>query len=544
MLRQLLSIALIASVSFAAAAVPVFAGVSAVGEIKSTQDKNGLIIKQFYLGCLSHASYLIGDSASKDAAIVDPQRDVDQYIEEAKKLGLNIRYVILTHVHADFVAGHLELQRRTGAKICLGERSAADFQFQKLKDGGELPLFKLKGKGHGEVIGSSHLKVLHTPGHTPEAISILVFDDIVSTAKPIAVMTGDCLFIGDVGRPDLLASQGVTAKELAGLLYDSTREKLMKLPDETLVYPAHGAGSLCGKNLSKETVSTIGQEKKTNYALQPMSKEKFIELITADQPKTPQYFSYDAKYNMTAHKTLDEVLKASLKPLTVDEAIQKKNAGAHLLDGRESDDFAKRHVVDAISIPMKGHYATWAGTFLDHNKPVVVIAEPGKEREAAMRLGRIGFDNVVGYVKDGISAFDKRDDLVASNVRVTPGGLSDLMKSKSPPMIVDVRNDAEWNTASIDGTVHMPLISLLDKVDTLPRDRELVILCATGNRSSTAASLLSQRGLTRVTDLAGGIEAWQKQNLPVKQAVSCSKNAEKCAPTDENQSKPNATSGN
>ncbi len=533
MLRKFLSLALTAAVSFSAVSAPVFAGVSAVGEIKSTpQDHPGLILDQFYLGCLSHASYLIGDPVSKTAVIVDPQRDISQYLDEAAKQGLKITHVFLTHVHADFVAGHLELQRKVGAKICIGAKTKASFSFTKLKEGDVVDL------------GNVQIKVLETPGHTPEAISLLVYNSKVNKEKPYAVLTGDCLFIGDVGRPDLLASKGVSAQELAGLLYDSTREKLMKLPDETLVYPAHGAGSLCGKNLSTETVSSIAKEKKTNYALQPMSKEKFIALITADQPKTPQYFGYDANYNLSKHKTLDEVLQKSLKPLSVDEAIQERNAGGHILDGRESDEFAKRHVVDAISIPMKGHYATWAGTFLDHNKPVVIIAEPGKEREAAMRLGRIGFDNVVGYVKDGIAAFDKRDDLVASNVRATPDGLLAQMKSQKPPLVVDVRNDAEWNSASIEGSVHMPLIGLLDKVDSLPRDRELVILCATGNRSSTAASLLSQKGVTHVTDLAGGIEAWQKQHLPVKQAVSCSKNAEVVAPTDENTPKRDAKTSN
>ncbi len=533
MLRKILSLALVAALGFSAAASPVFAGVSAVGELKNTpQNHPGLILDQFYLGCLSHASYLIGDPVSKTAVVVDPQRDISQYVEEASKQGLKITHVFLTHVHADFVAGHLELQRKVGAKICLGSKTKASFPFTKLKDGDVVDL------------GSIQLKVLDTPGHTPEAISLLVFNSKVDKVKPYAVLTGDCLFIGDVGRPDLLASQGVSAQELAGLLYDSTREKLMKLPDETLVYPAHGAGSLCGKNLSKETVSSIGEEKKTNYALQPMTKEKFISLITEDQPKTPQYFGYDATYNLTKHKTLDEVLEKSLKPLTVDEAIQQRNGGAHLLDGRESDEFAKRHVVDAISIPMKGHYATWAGTFLDHNKPVVIISDPGKEREAAMRLGRIGFDNVVGYVKGGIGAFEKRDDLVASNVRVTPDALAMQMKSDKPPMVVDVRNDAEWNSARIEGSVHMPLIGLLDKVDSLPRDRELIILCATGNRSSTAASLLSQKGVTHVTDLAGGIEAWQKQQLPVKQAVSCTKAPEAIAPTDENTSKRDAKTSN
>ena len=538
MVRYLLSLVLVALAAITIPALPAFAGVSAVGEIKSTnQDTSGVFVKQFYLGCLSHASYLIGDANTKIAAVVDPQRDVDQYVEEAKKQGLKIRYVILTHVHADFVAGHLELARKTGAEICLGEKAEASFAYRKLKEGDFLPFIDLYQTDHGMPKKLSGFKVLHTPGHTPEAISLLVCDDSAAAAKPYAVLTGDCLFIGDVGRPDLLASKGVTAKELAGLLYDSTREKLMKLPDETLVYPSHGAGSLCGKNLSKETVSTIGKEKKSNYALQPMAKEKFVELITADQPKTPQYFSYDASYNMSQHATLDEVLAKSLKPLTVDETIQKRNAGAHLLDGRESDAFAKKHVIDAINIPMNGHYATWAGTFLDHSRPVVIVAEPGKEREAALRLGRIGFDNVVGFVQNGIAAFDTRNDLVASNERVRPDQLANQLKSAKPPMVVDVRTDAEWNAASIDGAVHMPLIGLLDKVDSLPRDRELVILCASGNRSSTAASLLSQKGVTRVSDLAGGIEAWQKQNLPVKTASGCPINAASSAPTDENTAK-------
>jgi rhodanese-related sulfurtransferase/glyoxylase-like metal-dependent hydrolase (beta-lactamase superfamily II) len=538
MLRNLLSIALMAFMTLALPALPAIAGVSAVGEIKSTsQAQNGLVIKQFYLGCLSHASYLIGDTKTKVAAVVDPQRDVEQYIEEANKQGLKIKYVILTHVHADFVAGHLELARKTGAEICLGAKSKASFPFKKLNENDSLPLLNQVKEGNGAIDGVAVLKILETPGHTPEAISIVAYENGAAGAKPYAVLTGDCLFIGDVGRPDLLASKGITAQELAGLLYDSTREKLMKLPDDTLVYPAHGAGSLCGKNLSKEIISTIGKEKKTNYALQPMSKEKFVELITADQPKTPQYFSYDASYNMAQHATLDEVLAKALKPLTVDEAIQQRNAGAHLLDGRESDAFAKKHVIDAISIPMNGHYATWAGTFLDHSRPVVIVAEPGKEREAAMRLGRIGFDNVVGYVQNGITAFASRNDLVASHERVKPNELANLLKSEKPPMVVDVRTDAEWNAASIEGAVHMPLISLLDKVDTLPRDRNLVILCASGNRSSTAASLLSQKGVTRVSDLAGGIEAWQKQNLPVKTVAACSKNSEASAPTDENTAK-------
>jgi rhodanese-related sulfurtransferase len=361
---------------------------------------------------------------------------------------------------------------------------------------------------------------LDTPGHTPEAISILVYDVKKNAEKPYAVLTGDCLFIGDVGRPDLLASQGITAKELAGMMYDSLHNKLMPLPDETLVYPAHGAGSLCGRSLSKETVSTIGQEKKTNYALQPMSKEKLVELLTANQPKAPKYFGYDAAVNVSAHATLDDVLTKELKPLSVDEALLQKNSGAYLLDGRESDAYAAQHVLDSINIPLKGKYATWAGTFLDHDKPVVVICEPGQQREAVMRLGRIGLDNVAGYVDGGIKAFSDRADLVASNVRETPETLVKRMESKNPPYVIDVRSEGERQDAYIDGTVNLPLIDILEHVDALPKDKDLVIMCASGNRSSTAASLLAQRGVSRITDLAGGIEGWQAVKLPVKQVAS------------------------
>lgn len=525
--KLLLAVILMGTLGLCSSSIPIFADAGSVAEIKKSADTNSsVIIEQFYLGCLSHASYLIADPISKNAVIVDPQRDINQYLEEAKKQGLKITHVFLTHVHADFVAGHLELERKVGAKICLGEGTKANYDFQSCKDGDTISL--------GE---NTSLKVIATPGHTPEAISLLVYDLKNNKEKPYAVLTGDCLFIGDVGRPDLLASQGVTANQLAGMLYDSLRNKLMPLPDETLVYPAHGAGSLCGKNMSKDTVSSIGREKKTNYALKDMTKEKFISLITADQPQMPKYFGYDASVNLSKHDTLDVVLERSLKPLTVDEVVQQKNAGAYLLDGRESDAFAARHVIDAISIPMKGHYATWAGTFLNHEKPVVIVAEPGTEREAALRLGRIGFDRVVGYVKGGMSAFGDRADLVSTIKRETPSTLETSMKSDKPPYVVDVRNDSEWNSGQIDGSVHLPLINLLERADSLPRDRQLVILCATGNRSSTAASLLSQRGVTQVTDLRGGIEAWKKLNLPVKQTVTSNTTAEVKAPTDENTSK-------
>lgn len=481
---------------------PAFGEVSCVAEVKSAPAHPGIIFHQYYLGCLSHASYLIGDEATKTAVIVDPQRDIDQYIADAEKNGLKITHVFLTHVHADFVAGHLELQRKTGAKICLGAKTSATYKFTGFKDGDTLD------------VGNVRFKVLETPGHTPEAISILVFDTKKDTARPYAVLSGDSLFIGDVGRPDLLSSKGISAKELAEMEYDSLHNKLMTLPDETLVYPAHGAGSLCGKNMSKETVSTIGEQKRTNYALQPMSKEKLVELLTKDLPPAPKYFAYDAAFNCQAHPSLDELLK-NLKPLSVDEALKLKNSGAYLLDGRESDSYARQHVVDSVNIPLKGRYATWAGTFIDHEKPVVIICDPGQEKEAVMRLGRIGLDSVAGYVGGGIKAFDGRVDLVRNNERVTAQQLAKLLQSEKPPYVLDVRSQGEWQAAHIENTHLLPLSDILEHVDTLPKDKEIIIMCASGNRSSTAASLLSQHGVTHLTDLRGGIEGWQVEKLPV-----------------------------
>ncbi len=481
---------------------PALAEVSCVAEIKSTPTHPGIIFHQYYLGCLSHASYLIGDEATKTAVVVDPQRDVDQYIADAEKNGLKITHVFLTHVHADFVAGHLELQRKTGAKICLGSKTNASYKFTGFKDGDSLDM------------GNTRFKVLETPGHTPEAISILVYDTKKDADKPYAVLTGDSLFIGDVGRPDLLSSKGISARELAAMEYDSLHNKLMTLPDDTLVYPAHGAGSLCGKNMSKETVSTIGEQKRTNYALQPMSKEQLVELLTKDLPPAPKYFAYDAAFNCKSHQSLDELMK-NLKPLSVDEALKLKNSGAYLLDGRESDLYAKNHVVDSVNIPLKGRYATWAGTFIDHEKPVVIIADPGQEKEAAMRLGRIGLDSVAGYIGGGMKAFDGREDLKRNNERVDAQELSKLMQSDKPPYVLDVRSQGEWQTAHIDNTHLLPLNDVLEHIDSLPKDREIIIMCASGNRSSTAASLLSQRGVTHLTDLRGGIEGWQQEKLPV-----------------------------
>src|SRR5215831_3744811 len=364
-----------------------------------------MILKQYYLGCLAHASYLLGDEESGTAVIVDPQRDIHQYLVDAEKFDLKIRHVFLTHFHADFLAGHLELRDACGAAIHLGSRGEAEYAFIPMDDGSTL------------MFPGMRLQVLHTPGHTIESISILVFDLAKDKAKPYAVLTGDTLFIGDVGRPDLRASLGWSANELGARLYDSLHNKLLTLPDETLVYPAHGAGSLCGNQLSSDTVSSLGDQRRLNYALQAMSKEEFVRLVTADQPDAPPYFTYDAILNTRERPTLDENLEQVLHPIDLDEVLRMGDAGAQVLDVRDAAEYAKGHLAGSINIGLGGQYATWAGTVLDRAKPIVIIAEPGREQEAALRLGRIGFDHVKGFLQGGMEALAGRPDLVWPTAR-------------------------------------------------------------------------------------------------------------------------------
>ena len=453
-----------------------------------------LVFKQFYLGCLAHASYLVGDSVTGTAAVVDPQRDVRQYLEEASAHGLEIRHVILTHLHADFLAGHLELRNQAGAAIYLGAQAKAEYTFTPLKSGDTIEL--------GRVV----LEARETPGHTPESISILVREDRDAPA-PWAVLTGDALFVGDVGRPDLRASLGWAAEDLGKMLYRSLREELLALPDATLVYPAHGAGSLCGKKISKETMSTIGEQRATNYALQPMSESEFVALVTADQPDAPAYFTYDAVLNSKEHQTLDNVLEAELKPLSLDEALSMLANGAQPLDVREPRDFAPGHLKGSINIGLGGQYATWAGTLLDHARPIFIIAPPGRELEAATRLGHIGFDNVAGYLDEGMRALKDRDDLVAYTLQTSGPAVTRWIGEPDAPFVLDVRTPGEWQQRHIDGSTNIPLSRLAERLAEVPRNRPVVAMCAGGYRSSIAASLLQRAGFTRVSELTGGIGA-------------------------------------
>jgi glyoxylase-like metal-dependent hydrolase (beta-lactamase superfamily II)/rhodanese-related sulfurtransferase len=463
-----------------------------------------VIVKQFYLPCLAHASYIIGDEQSGVAAVVDPQRDTDQYIAFAGEHGFRIKHVFLTHLHADFIAGHLELRDRVGATIYLGAAAKAAYAFTPLRDGAILEF------------GRVRLKALETPGHTPESISILVYDLNASDTQPQALLTGDTLFIGDVGRPDLRAALGWSATDLGGLLFDSLH-KLLALPDPCLVYPAHGAGSLCGKSLSKETVSTLGEQRRSNYALQPMNKDAFIQVVTADQPEAPAYFTYDAVLNGEERPTLDETL-ARINPMTLDDVLALQSIGAQILDTRDATEFASAHLAGSINIGLGGQYATWAGTVLDREHPIVTIADPGRENEAATRLGRIGFDHVVGYLKDGLLSLKSRPDLTVTTDRLSAPFAAELLSSPQPPLAVDVRTPRERDQKYILGSLGVPLNHLKENLEKLPKDRPLLVYCAGGYRSSIAASLLQSSGFRRVDEIAGGIAAWEAANLPIQSA--------------------------
>jgi hydroxyacylglutathione hydrolase len=466
-----------------------------------------MILKQFYLNCLAHASYLIGDEGTRTAAVVDPQRDIDQYLTFAAEHGLEIKHVFLTHFHADFVAGHLELRDRTGATIYLGAAARAEYAFTPVRDGDLIEF------------GRVRLAPIETPGHTAESISILVYDLDASATEAKAVLTGDTLFVGDVGRPDLRVALGWSASDLGSLLYDSLRSKLLALPDKSLVYPAHGAGSLCGKALSNETFSTIGEQRRFNYALQPMSKAAFVELVTADQPEAPSYFTYDAVLNSKERPTLDETLER-VSPLTLDHVLAlQSSAEAQVLDTRDPAEFAAVHLAGSINIGLGGQYATWAGTVLSRDSPIVIVADPGRENEAATRLGRIGFDHIVGYLKDGLKSIEPHPELTMATERLSAQLAAERVASAPAdrtPLLIDVRMPREREQKRIPGSVTIPLNHLTERVGELPANRPLLVYCAGGYRSSIAASLLQRRGFAEVSEIAGGITAWESANLPIE----------------------------
>ena len=456
-----------------------------------------MFFKQFYLGCLAQASYMIGSKG--EAAVVDPRRDVDEYLEEARREGLTIKHVIETHLHADFVSGHRELAEQTGAKIYFGARAQARFPHQPVRDGDEIR------------VGDVTLTFWETPGHTPESICILVSDPALGPG-PQMVLTGDTLFIGDVGRPDLAGGQG-TPEELARQLYASIHEKLLTLPDSVVVYPGHGAGSLCGKNISSETSSTIGEQRRFNYALRPMPREEFVKLVTADLPEAPAYFSRDADLNRGGPGNLAELPEVvALSPADVEK---KMSSGALLLDTRPSAQYGTGHVPGSVHIGLSGQFASWAGTLLSPKTPIVLVTED-EERvsEARTRLARVGLENVVGYLEGGILPWHQSGRPLVATEQIAVDELSRRIAAGDARQVLDVRRPGEWKGGHIAEASHLPLHELEAQSGKLDKRSPVAIICASGFRSSIATSLLERAGFPRVTNVVGGMNAWHAASLP------------------------------
>ncbi|MCS6873996.1 MAG: rhodanese-like domain-containing protein [Pyrinomonadaceae bacterium] len=452
-----------------------------------------MIFKQFYLGCLSHASYYIG--SEDEAVVIDPQRDVQQYLDEAEANGQKIKYVIETHSHADFVSGHLELARRTGAQIVYGQRADTKFPALKVKDGDEL------------MIGKVKLRFLETPGHTPEGITILA-QDTENPDAPMKMFTGDTLFIGDVGRPDLVGSKGYTAEQMASMLYDSLHQKILTLPDETEVYPAHGAGSLCGKSLSKDTWSTLGEQKRTNYALQPMSKEEFIKLVTADQPEVPMYFPKSAAKNLEGAPSLDELPRP--KELSTEEILKFEGV---VIDVRPSSEYGSGHIPNSINIGLGGQFASWAGTLIPIGTPIAIVAETAEQvEEAFTRLARVGHESVKGFILIKNYTGEKK-----TVTQVSPKEANEAL-SRNGAQLVDVRRKAEYESVHAKGAVNIPLHTLSKELGSLDPDKPTYVICQSGYRSSIGTSILENAGFKEIYNIVGGTNAWLKENLEVEPA--------------------------
>jgi glyoxylase-like metal-dependent hydrolase (beta-lactamase superfamily II)/rhodanese-related sulfurtransferase len=448
---------------------------------------------QYYLDCLSHASYLVADETTGRAVVVDPQRDVAEYLADAEEFGYTIELVIETHFHADFLSGHLELAKATGAKIVFSSVAETEFESMGVADGERYSL--------GEVT----LEFRHTPGHTPESLSIVVYEH-ADDEVPYGVLTGDALFIGDVGRPDLLASIGFTREELADKLYDSLHGKLMTLPDATRVYPAHGAGSACGKNLSTDLWSTMGDQKATNYALRAPDKATFMNLVTEGQPPAPGYFVYDAILNRKDRELLDETKMPTA--MTYEQVRAAIDDGAVLVDGRSPEEFAQGYLRGAINIGLEGRYAEFAGSVLPSDVDIVLFTEPGQELEGKNRLARIGFDRVIGYLDRPFQVMVAHRADVAVASRLTAKAFDERASELTDLQIVDVRNPGEVAAGTIPNAIPIPVGQLPTRLGELDATKPTVVYCAGGYRSSVAASLLRQRGFADVSDILGGFGAW------------------------------------
>lgn len=476
-----------------------------------------MYFKQFYLACLAHASYLIGSGG--EAAVVDPQRDVDEYIKEADAHGFKIKYIIETHLHADFVSGHRELSARTGAEIVFSEKAEATFPHRAVNEGDEIKL------------GKVNLRIMETPGHTPESICILVTDregidsenagEVARATSPQKVLTGDTLFIGDVGRPDLAGGKGYTPQMMAAMMYDSLHEKLLKLSDDVEVYPAHGAGSMCGKNMSKETSSTIGEQRKFNYALKPMAKDEFVRMMTAELPEAPAYFPKDAEINRTGAEALSELPKLeTLTPENVRELTsQTEHFVSVVLDVRSAPEFGAGHVPGSLNIGLSGQFAIWAGSLIPLTAPIILVAQSNAQvEEAQTRLARVGIENVKGYLNGGVEGWRQAGFELARVSQISVDELSKLIIEQTPLQILDVRRPPEYASGHVPRAIHAPLSTLAATFSNLSVDpaKPTAVICAGGFRSSAATSILQQHGFTNLLNVTGGTTAWINAGYPVE----------------------------
>ncbi|MDQ6837593.1 MAG: MBL fold metallo-hydrolase [Actinomycetota bacterium] len=465
-----------------------------------------MILAQLYLGCLSQASYLIADEASGRAVVIDPRRDITEYLSMAEAQGLRIELIVLTHVHADFIPGHTELEEATGAETAMGAASPVSFPIRRLVDGERLAL--------GERSTGVTLEVLSTPGHTPESITLAVYEHD-HDAVPVALLTGDTLFIGDVGRPDLLGSEGRTAQQMAGDLYRSLRTRIMTFPDSVLIYPGHGAGSACGKALSEDTVSTLGDQRGGNYALAPMSEEEFVAALTDGMADPPAYFHDDVALNRLGHESFDP--HRYVMPFTVADAMGHAAGGTLLLDVRDDVAFAAGHLRGAVNVGLSGRFAEHAAAVHTFDQQVILFGSPSQVAEALVRLARVGIDSVIGAVTDA-QALIGAPGMVATARRLDARQAAEEIRTIDGLQVVDVRGPGEFAGGSLPGAINVPLARMRIMLSLLERRRPVLVSCAGGYRSITAMSMLASLGFSDVCDLLGGWEAWQAEHDPMSAA--------------------------
>ncbi|HET6228354.1 MAG TPA: MBL fold metallo-hydrolase [Bacteroidia bacterium] len=458
-----------------------------------------MYIEQLYTQCLAEAAYYI--ESDGEAVIIDPLRETEPYIALAKKRGATIKYIFETHFHADFVSGHIDLAAKTGAVIVYGPTAQTVFYSLVAEDE---ELF---------TIGDAKLKVLHTPGHTMESACYLLYDE---SGKEHAVFTGDTLFVGDVGRPDLAIKSDLTQEDLAGMLYDSLNKKIKPLADDVIVYPAHGAGSACGKNIGKETFSTIGVQKKTNYALQPMTRKEFVAAVTEGLAEPPGYFAMDAMLNKQGYENIEQILSKNTNPLSVEEFEKAIGEGMLILDTRNADEFERGSIKDALNIGLNGQYAPWVGALLDVNQPLLLITDEGKETEAVLRLARVGYEKVHGFLKGGMEAWQKAGKVVSYMDSITA---KEFSKNIAQKKIIDVRNASEWKNGVIEQAQLISLNDLQKQLSFLNKNEHYYIHCAGGYRSMMAASLMKKSGFNQVTNVKGGIAKIQEEQIALVEPV-------------------------